>query len=251
MLLVLLDEMNLARVELYFSEMLSKLELRRGQPEAASIEVNLGSGLPKHKVPLGRNLLFVGTMNEDETTHALSDKALDRSNIITFPSPKSLSSRNELRLDPANGLLPRGVWETWQRKPNSIDEAIRDGFRESVEQINKGLAGVGRALGHRVWQSIENYIANHPEVCRAAIDGDTDRLERAQRLAFEDQLVQKIIPKLRGVETEGRAGRACLEKIGVVLREKAGGLSADFQEARDLGQGSFLWRSAHYLEPEP
>lgn len=248
LLLVLLDEMNLARVELYFSELLSKLELRRGEARGVSIEVDLGSGLPKHRVPLGRNLLFVGTMNEDETTHALSDKALDRSNVITFPSPRLLSSRDELRLAPANGLLPYEVWESWQRKPSSIDDAVRNGFRESVERINAGLAGVGRALGHRVWQAIENYIANHPEVCAAT--GDGDRLERAQRLAFEDQLVQKIMPKLRGVETEGRAGRACLDAVGEVLREKAPGLSADFQEARDLGQGSFLWRSAHYLETE-
>ena len=47
MSLILMDEMNLAHVELYFAEFLSKLELRRGRKgnEAPSLEVKLGAGM--------------------------------------------------------------------------------------------------------------------------------------------------------------------------------------------------------------
>ena len=88
MLLVLLDEMNLARVEYYFSELLSKLEMRsRAQLddekmyERSSIQVQAGSlkdGDEDQNRPLfvGYNVVFVGTMNEDESTQALSIKYL-------------------------------------------------------------------------------------------------------------------------------------------------------------------------------
>src|SRR3974390_2118826 len=73
MALVLLDEMNLARVEYYFSEFLSRLEVRRGSETepAAEIELDLGQGSAKKVYPVPR-LLFVGTMNEDESTQTLS-----------------------------------------------------------------------------------------------------------------------------------------------------------------------------------
>ena len=72
LLLVLLDEMNLAKIEQYFSDLLSKLELRRGR-ETVSIDIDLGSG-HQFALNLGRNILYTGTMNEDESTMTLSDK---------------------------------------------------------------------------------------------------------------------------------------------------------------------------------
>src|SRR5205085_12085399 len=82
--LVLLDEMNLAHIELYFAEFLSKLELRRGKKgsDVPSLLVKIGAGMEPYQLPLGRNVLWAGTMNQDETTKSLSDKVLDRSIII-------------------------------------------------------------------------------------------------------------------------------------------------------------------------
>ena len=47
MLLVLLDEMNLAKVEQYFSDLLSLLELRRGETKPTQLKIDIGSGLEK------------------------------------------------------------------------------------------------------------------------------------------------------------------------------------------------------------
>lgn len=44
----------------------------------------------KYPIPLDKNLLWIGTMNEDETTKSLSDKVLDRSFAINFPRPDKL-----------------------------------------------------------------------------------------------------------------------------------------------------------------
>ena len=107
--LVLLDEMNLAHVELYFADFLSKLEQRRAAKnnDLPYIDINLGSNIDPYKLSLGRNLLFAGTMNQDETTKSLSDKVIDRGTSIYFPRPTSLHRREKLRALPEQAnLLP-------------------------------------------------------------------------------------------------------------------------------------------------
>ena len=98
--IILLDEMNLAYAELYFAEFLSKLEERRGESgkklPIPEIELDLGKLGPNeesYKIRLGRNVLWTGTMNQDETTKSLSDKVLDRGIIINFPRPEKLERR--------------------------------------------------------------------------------------------------------------------------------------------------------------
>lgn len=74
--LVILDEMNLARVEHYFAEFLSKMEVRSRKGHA---KVPLG---PDDETFLTPNLLFVGTVNVDETTHGFADKVYDRAQTL-------------------------------------------------------------------------------------------------------------------------------------------------------------------------
>ena len=70
-------------------------------------------------------------------------------------------------------------------------------------------------------------------------------------IAFEDQLVQKIMPKLRGIDTRGKSKSDCLDVIqGLLLRGVNGirfNLDDDFTAACELGYGQFMWQSANYL----
>jgi len=250
LLLVLLDEMNLAHVELYFSELLSKLETRRGDKNGVNLEIDLGAGLDKYKVNLGRNILWTGTMNEDETTKSLSDKVLDRGNLISFPRPKSFERRLKLDLANESKMLQKKVWENWIITKVDFDDEI-DEYKIGLEEINGYLEEAGRALGHRVWQSVENYMANHPLLIQASQDTeDTDgkNYEKFMRIAFEDALVHKVMPKLRGIEADGSSKEKCLIPIGNKINEIAPGLYEDYQLAMTSSQGVFVWRSARYLE---
>lgn len=249
LLLVLLDEMNLAPVELYFSDLLSKLEDRRGETTDVAVEIDLGAGLKKHPVALGRNILWAGTMNEDENTHTLSDKVLDRGNVIVFPRPRDLRRRESATLAEPKLMLPREQWDSWSAKESTFtSEQIRP-FKELLEVMNSSLEHVGRALGHRVFQSIEHYMANHPAVLCAQKNPDNNEVfEMAMRQAFEEQLVQKVMPKLRGIETSGKSSTKCLEEIRVQLASFQLNLDQDFNLACTSGHGGFVWRSAHYLE---
>jgi hypothetical protein len=254
--LVLLDEMNLAHPELYFAEFLSKLELRRGMKgaEVPCLPVKIGAGLPQYQLPLGRNVLWTGTMNQDETTKALSDKVLDRSIVIHFPRPAELKRRLKLTpLDEKNRgpLLHKGDWQKWLAQGSSFSDEDVKPFKSFIEQMNAALADAGRAIGHRVWQSIEYYMANYPDVRAARLADDKDALAKALHIAFEDQIVQKVMPKLRGIDTVGKSKTECLDKILGQINTGLGGnrfnLAEDFKLACDLGHGQFIWQSANYL----
>jgi len=254
--LVLLDEMNLAHPELYFAEFLSKLELRRGREDndVPFIPVKIGAGMKPYELPLGRNVLWTGTMNQDETTKSLSDKVLDRSIIINFPRPTELKRRQNLKiLDDKNRgpAIHKKLWQSWLAQGSEFSKEQVKPFKEFIETINASLTVAGRALGHRVWQSIEYYMANYPDVRDAQKKEDKDALSSAMHTAFEDQLVQKVMPKLRGIDTRGKSKTECLDKIrGQIVAGISGNkfnLVEDFDLACELGHGQFIWQSANYL----
>ena len=89
---VILDEMNLARVEYYLPEFLSVLETRRWNGEQVITDSILGIGKSQPSsdfeglAQLGwpANLYLIGTVNMDDTTHPFSPKVLDRAQTIEF-----------------------------------------------------------------------------------------------------------------------------------------------------------------------
>ncbi|WP_052338819.1 hypothetical protein [Anaerobiospirillum succiniciproducens] len=259
--LVLLDEMNLAHVEHYFADFLSKLEIRRScaRVNLPTIEVKLGAGVKPYQLKLSRNILWTGTMNQDETTKSLSDKVLDRGIVINFPRPLTLKGRKNVPVINTSSyknykLLKMEKWNEWVQRKIDLEgdqQKKMDEFRSIVENINNNLEDVGRAIGHRVWQSIEFYIMNYPTViaARAKLNkGETSsELLDAMNIAFEDQIVQKIMPKLRGVETRGQAKQS-LDKIAAILSQNGlSSLNEDFNFALKHGYGQFMWASAKYI----
>lgn len=244
MTMILLDEMNLANVELYFAEFLSKLETRRGRAEedVPHIGVKIGSKMEDWPLRLGRNVLWIGTMNNDETTKTLSDKVIDRGIIINFPRPKKLIRSKGGILPGTTPLISRSLWNSWVEGAYNFSEEEIKPYLETVENINIHLGKTGRALGHRVWQSIESYMSLYPTVIKAQSKKDR---QNAMDDAFEDQLVQKVMPKLRGIETRGSQGEA-LDAIENLIPET---LREDFKNAKQ-GYGQFIWSSSTYLQKD-
>ncbi|MGX9190983.1 McrB family protein [Stenotrophomonas sp. Ker107b] len=79
--IVLLDEMNLSHAEQYLAPLLSAMETGDDiELHALGDEVGDVPG----RLPYPSNLVIIGTVNMDETTHGLSDKVLDRSTVIEF-----------------------------------------------------------------------------------------------------------------------------------------------------------------------
>ena len=210
---------------------------------------------------MSRTLLWTGTMNQDETTKSLSDKVLDRGIVINFPRPKNLESRkgNAVTLEKFKEgknitWLTKFTWNNWLKRENQLSEEQNKrmlNFKRIVEDINDALEGAGRALGRRVWQSIEFYILNYPLVLEEIqkVNGAlTEDLAEKMEIAFEDQIVQKIMPKLRGIEVRGR-DKKVLDKVKTILQNNNfENLIEDFEFAEEHGYGQFIWSSAKYLE---
>ena len=82
MKLIILDEMNIARVEYYFAEMLSILELPREDERFVTVVSSEAENDPEKmvegKVWIPSNVWYVGTINNDDSTFAISDKVYDR-----------------------------------------------------------------------------------------------------------------------------------------------------------------------------
>ena len=217
MLLVLLDEMNLARIEYYFSDFLSKLEIRRDilHPERsekrakAEIALEMGSlsaGEKAIRLFPGQNVLFTGTMNEDETTQTLSDKVLDRSCVLRFGRPANIEKYDQP--DEVEGVpegLPLEVWTSWIRKPHVLQGDDVDEINDWISKLLDAMEDLGRPFGHRVILAIQTYIANYP---RWVPDW--------KHKAMADQIEQRIMPKVRGVDID--VARIALDKIRETIR---------------------------------
>lgn len=233
MSIVLLDEMNLAHIELYFAEFLSKLEVKRNKE--TNISIKLGTGLT-WELPLGDNLLFVGTMNEDESTKMLSDKVLDRAFCLNFERPKTLKSKQQKPLPSNDGYLKAETFNRWINKEGNLKGKLERKYKKLTEEINERLSACGRSIGHRVWQSMSAYMHNHPLVLHAS-----DK-NKALQFAYEECLVLKIFPKLGGVQTRNNQH---LTKIQDLLKDFS--VSSDFKQAMENDSNQFVFNSADYL----
>ncbi len=79
---VILDEMNLSRVEYYFAEMLSILEMPNRDEWIIELVPNSWKTDPKKiidgKIKVPANMWYIGTINNDDSTFAVTDKVYDR-----------------------------------------------------------------------------------------------------------------------------------------------------------------------------
>lgn len=247
MLMVLLDEMNLAHPEQYFADLLSELEMNRGSNSAVSYDVILGGG--QHEtIKIGSNVLWTGTMNEDETTKGLSDKVIDRSTLITFPRPQELENgKDKQNISKAEFVLTKNQWLEWcDRVPLTNEAVIKEYLKEcqiNVQSINDKMSYMGRNIGHRVWQGMKRYMLHHPNVINAKNENE---LKDALYLAFCDSIAFKIMPKLRGVEVLGNNATK-LDEIRKIIKNCADDLSDDFKKACELPTELFQWYSSDFM----
>lgn len=223
MLMVLLDEMNLARVEYYFSEFLSRLEARpkygdeTEKPNRRFSEIQIDiRGLPEDQMPAifpGHNVLFTGTMNDDESTQALSDKVMDRGNIMQFPAPRKFvrpgrSAAGETFVN--DKALAFSTWRKWVKGIEHLEGSDFNKATEVIEELSQIMKECGRPFGHRLYAAMLAYAANYPREdaqYRVGVD-----------VPLADQIETRILPKLRGVEIEDNM--QSLEKLVTLVKEK-------------------------------
>ena len=210
---VCLDEMNLARVEYYFSDFLSKMETRKyNQGRIVTDEllsdINFSEKensevADKHEyegLHLSENLYIVGTVNMDETTHPFSKKVLDRANTIEFNQINlmDLPANNEEdidTLDEENKFLKTeylNLIEVLPEKNIQVEE-----ITGILRDINEILKSANLHAGYRIRDEINFYMI-HADNYRLF---SNDRQENQNR-ALDYQIKQKILPRIQGSSRE-------------------------------------------------
>jgi predicted nucleic acid-binding Zn-ribbon protein len=243
--IVLLDEMNLARVEYYFSDFLSKLEIRRHRETYLDIDLgSLALSQSEKQLKIPNEFLFVGTMNEDETTQSLSDKVLDRANVLTFGKPQNLQLLQEHQQTSKNGkhsgYLPYSDFENWIKKPNPNSDVV-ERVKDILNQTNNVMEQIGHPFAHRVYQAITQYVVNYP--------GVEDSNSEVFKFAIADQFGQKLLPKLRGVMVDEMQNELA-ELKGIIQEIGDNSLIVAFEKARKGRYGQFHWQGLVYQQEE-
>ena len=194
-----LDEMNLARVEYYMSDILSAIETRRYESgmiitDPVVSSTNYGNDTVSAgrygKVILPGNLYIVGTVNMDETAFPFSKKVLDRANTIEFSyvdllSMPSFSTATADKITVTNEFLVSKYITL-----NDCDAADREYIGSvctTLSRINSILEIANAHIGYRVRDEIVFYMLNNREA---------DLLD--DKVAFDNQIMQKILPRVQG-----------------------------------------------------
>jgi hypothetical protein len=180
-------------------------------------------------------------MNEDESTLALSDKVLDRANVLRFPKPLEL--KNAL-LKPderyvADGYLKKERWmKAWVREAGSLSESQRSRAAGIVDKINDAMNELGRPFGHRMGQAMLHYVANYP------VPNQTNNTGQVS-WGMADQIEQRIMPRLRGILAD-EYGRQLRNLADIASSELGDGqLAEEIQRSVDRSRetnGLFVWR---------
>ncbi|WP_413774772.1 AAA family ATPase [Cytobacillus firmus] len=191
---VLLDEMNLARVEYYFSDILSVMESRRWEDGKVVSSTLLSEEATKEEITLPNNLYVIGTVNMDETTHPFSKKVLDRANTIEFNRVEldNLSFLHDLEeIDPlVIGQSQLASKYLHLKDLYKVDTEIIEKATSELVRINKSLQLINAHIGYRVRDEISFYLAYNKE-------GDLMTFEEA----FDHCILQKILPRLSGSDS--------------------------------------------------
>ncbi|WP_317764452.1 McrB family protein [Leuconostoc mesenteroides] len=200
--IIVFDEMNLARVEHYFSQFLSVLEMSAGTRVLKLYNQQLESRLYNSEkypanISIGENVLFVGTVNTDESTYQFSDKVLDRSNVMTlemipFGSAELLDYSTPIHVK-REPVKTDDFKKMKKINPEAhLTTADKNMLWDLHQAINQVDVNVG--IGWRIVKQIDQYLMNLPF--------DVPTLSRSNSLDM--QIVQRILTKIRGSEDQIR-----------------------------------------------
>lgn len=207
---LLLDEMNVARVEYYMAEVLSHIEDRTRQSDGRIVSEPLVPNATSAKwsdVRIPSNLAIIGAVNMDETTYGFSRKVLDRSFVIEFATV-SLSSVSDVTEVPLPASWPVNRWsqsslrlaEHPGRSHNEVARVIK-----ALETINAALSPIQLQVGYRVRDEIAMFVLNARD-CADAFVGDDESIINPLDLA----IAMKVLPRIQG---NGPMLRAALEEL--------------------------------------
>jgi len=218
---IVLDEMNIARVEYYFADFLSLMELSE---DNRFLDMTSDSWPQDPKLfrdgrfLIPENVWFIGTANNDDSTFAISDKVYDRAMVMNLDRKASPF------------LAPRtpGIRISYSYFKGLAESAKKTVFmsgenRRKVAEIDRCLTeNFHITYGNRIRKQMEEYVSVF------VVSGGTEED------ALDDFLMKKVFRKLEGQNP------AIMAKASAVLEEKLSELYDEEQMPLCRGYLHFL-----------
>jgi hypothetical protein len=192
---ILLDEMNLSRIEYYFSDFLSLMENEEGHREIKLINLKLNRKEEDedidylalndgHTLKVPSNVWFIGTANRDESTFVISDKVYDRAHTMNFTkrAPKVRSFSDPISKQYYDYEMINELFDT--AKQNGTFDAEQSELIKSIEVL---LAPYNISFGNRILKQIEDFV-NIYKACFPNEDVESEAIEKI--------LLSKVVAKL-------------------------------------------------------
>jgi len=194
--LIVLDEMNLSRIEYYFSDFLSLMENEEDKRELKLLNVSVfrkshGKTIPYlgltdgHTLKIPSNVWFIGTANRDESTFEISDKVYDRAHTMNF------NKRAQKVRSYSDPLAQQFL--TAQSLQKLFDEAKRN-FVFNIDdypviaEVEKLLSPYNISFGNRIAMQIESFVSIYCSCFTITEDVIHDAVEKI--------LLSKVVSKL-------------------------------------------------------
>lgn len=203
----IMDEMNLARVEHYFAEVLSRIEDRypsdNGGFESHSLinqklrdedQAWAEQGLPA-------NFAIVGTVNMDESAHGFSRKVLDRAFTIEFAEIHLDSWETSLT---EVSLIISDSWpiEAWYPRALRLSDltSISDAERQAITQVIDALTSINQILikaqlqvGYRIRDELALFVLHAREMASSFVDHNGNKVD-----PLDMAIQMKVLPRIIG-----------------------------------------------------
>jgi hypothetical protein len=221
--IIVLDEINLSRVEQFFADFLSALELDENSRRITLHSDSVG-GTPPALLEDGRhlrvppNVWFVGTANHDETTTEFADKTYDRAHVMELPrnreqfEPQKTQRRDpisfkalmeEMRLAQEKRKGDVSIALDWLRKgdlANTLDKRFRVGWGNRLERdverfmpvVVEAGGSIGEAVDHLLRTKVFRKLRDRHDVRVKALEEVRSDLEKAWPKSFGDKPIQSL-----------------------------------------------------------
>lgn len=164
--LIVLDEINLSRVEQFFADFLSAMEQPEGQRQLTLLDDSITPApalmIEGRHLPIPPNVWFVGTANHDETTTEFADKTYDRAHIMELPRRDPAQIFQPERLHPyADPLSYRSLLDAFQaarkKQAGHVKKAIEWlGTPDAIAALLEKRFRVG--WGNRLERDVEQFV---------------------------------------------------------------------------------------------
>lgn len=215
--MVIFDEMNLSQIEYWFSPFISVLEKdveTRYLPLYNEKSYCVNKATYPSSIKIGNNIIFIGTINLDETTKEISDRLLDRAYVINLKKKKFIdfysqdltqdqAERPNLKTCDNSSLFNQ--WRT-DIKPikafNKDELSFLDELHEIISRYDEQ-----KGVSFRVLKNIGNYINNIP------CDNEGKKLI-SKSVAFDLVLKQTVMKKISGPDNRLKEMIGTIKHIG-------------------------------------